>query len=169
MPSSPGSAGGARALLGPEQVVQCKPGGCAGGWVGDTYIQAMRGLLYQEEWAKAVAAAGPDASTCPKAPLDKLASDLDSANITYSPTGLRIQAWETIPPSEFALIQALANQPVVALLHAGEDWSLYFGQRGRVYDGNCSSDPMKSTHAVVIVGYTPDTFIIRPQTSADPS
>ena len=48
-------AGGARALLGPEQVVQCKPGGCAGGWVGDTYIQAMRGLLYQEEWAKAVA------------------------------------------------------------------------------------------------------------------
>ena len=42
--------------------MQCKPGGCAGGWVGDTYIQAMRGLLYQEEWAKAVAAAGATAS-----------------------------------------------------------------------------------------------------------
>ncbi len=49
---------------------------------------------------------------------------------------------------------------MVALVHAAEDWFDYWG-RGRVYDGNCSSDPAKSTHAVVIVGYTPDAFIVR--------
>lgn len=82
------------------------------------------------------------------------------------PHEIPIYAPPYIPP------QALANQPVVALVHAAPDWADYAGGAGsksasgsgseiQVYDGACSSDPADANHAVLVVGMYADAWVIR--------
>lgn len=47
-------------------------------------------------------------------------------------------------------MQAVANQPVVAIIHASPEFKRH---RGDEFDGVCSSSFEQGNHAVLIVGY----------------
>jgi hypothetical protein len=65
--------------------------------------------------------------------------------------------------------QAVANQPVVVVVHASADWADYAKSRSthsdggdvQVYDGACSSDPTDANHAVLLVGMYADAWVIK--------
>ncbi|KAG2433710.1 hypothetical protein HXX76_008078 [Chlamydomonas incerta] len=77
----------------------------------------------------------------------------------YKNRGIRITAWESVPPNELSVMQAVANQPVVALVHASPEWYNYDGNG--YFMGACSNYPTMANHAVLIVGYTSTAWILR--------
>ena len=111
--------------------------------------------------------AGGDGQQCPFKP-PSLLPPADSTTPLSLPEyfrnrGIRIYGWETVPATEGSLLQALSNQPVVALVHASRDW---FSYRGGLFAGSCSSAPNSANHAVLVVGYTASAWIIKNSVSA---
>ncbi|KAG2423009.1 hypothetical protein HXX76_015607 [Chlamydomonas incerta] len=133
-----------------SQVLQCfvgsssgsstsRGGGCSGGWVGQTYGYAIStGLLREDDWYTVLNA---------------------SQAIAALPTSFQqILGWETVAPTEYAVLQAVANQPVVALVHASAAWMAY---GGGLFEGDCQDSLSRANHAVLIVGYTASAFIVK--------
>lgn len=52
----------------------------------------------------------------------------------------------------------MANQPAVALVHASPDWEVY---TGGLFNGSCSGDLADANHAVLVVGWTEDAWIVK--------
>ncbi|TMW91717.1 hypothetical protein EJD97_013981 [Solanum chilense] len=67
-----------------------------------------------------------------------------------------IDGYRDVAKEESALLCAAAQQPVsVAIDGSSPDFQLYLGG---IYDGECSDDPNKISHGVVIVGYDSDGY-----------
>ncbi|KAG2423517.1 hypothetical protein HXX76_015265 [Chlamydomonas incerta] len=162
------------AVLPEDQVIRCggaavAAAACEGGWVGESYIYAaITGLLSSPDWGAALADPtlnnGGDGQQCPFRPPSLLppADDSGAAPLSlpeyFRRRGIRIYGWETVPATEGALLQALSNQPVVALVHASRDW---FSYRGGLFAGGCSSAPSSANHAVLVVGYTAAAWVVK--------
>ncbi len=55
------------------------------------------------------------------------------------------------PVTPYCCPQVLLNQPVVALVHASEDWQSIRASND-IYNGNCSNETAAANHAVLVVG-----------------
>ncbi|KAG2430001.1 hypothetical protein HYH02_013829 [Chlamydomonas schloesseri] len=134
-----------------------------GGWVDDVYRYAMRSsLLPRQEWLRLggyTDSTPIEEQTCaalgrrpppPPPAVDRAARPLIN----------RIAGWEDVPASAPALRKVLTNQPVVALVHASEGWYAVNATHDE-FNGTCSDQLADANHAVVIVGYTPDHWIIK--------
>ncbi|KAG2450997.1 hypothetical protein HYH02_004268 [Chlamydomonas schloesseri] len=124
---------------------------CKDGWVGKAYRYAARhGLAPDELWQKWTANAYVEAQTCPAPVLSNSTAFTDAA--------YQIVDWESAPATAVALKKVVANQPAVALVHASRDWEPY---GGGLFRGNCSGDLGDANHAVLVVGWTEDAWIIK--------
>ncbi|KAG2422855.1 hypothetical protein HXX76_011669 [Chlamydomonas incerta] len=145
--------------------VACRASGFTGGRATKTNINGTstvkqagnKQLLVNVECGADRGADRQPQDTCPFRHT-QLQENLDVPEF-YKKRGIRITAWESVPPYERAVMQALANQPVVAVVHASPEWYGYDGDG--YFMGNCSSNPTKANHAVLIVGYTPTAWILR--------
>ncbi|KAG2441565.1 hypothetical protein HXX76_003186 [Chlamydomonas incerta] len=165
--------GGSGVRLSEMQAILCDPdapGRCSGGWVGQVYRYATKtGLVSRDWWNSVQGSPYVEQQTCPTTQLEKQAALLASSSTPQASRqrGGRIAGWETVTVSEDAMVKAVSNQPVVALVHASPDWSSYGGSASTspedqvVYDGDCSSDSDAANHAVLIVGYTDSYWIVK--------
>ncbi|KAG2426519.1 hypothetical protein HXX76_011746 [Chlamydomonas incerta] len=137
-----------------------------GGWVDDVYRYAMRAnLLPRQDWLRLSGYSDStplEAQTCaalsqqpPPPPPSPPAVDRAARPLIN-----RIAGWEDVPQSAPALRKVLANQPVVALVHASADWYAVNATHDE-FNGTCSHQLGDANHAVVIVGYTPEHWIIK--------
>ncbi|KAG2449453.1 hypothetical protein HYH02_005600 [Chlamydomonas schloesseri] len=150
-------------------------GGCKGGWVGQAYrYAATAGLVPSAAWATMTGGAYVESQYCPSRRLSDYMSHVavagagagGSSSSSSSDSGgggsaaatVKIAGWETAPRTAAALMKVLANQPAVALVHAAPDWA---GYQGGLYRGECSAAADDANHAVVVVGYTADAWIIK--------
>eukprot|EP00198_Chlamydomonas_reinhardtii_P009222 XP_001698559.1 predicted protein [Chlamydomonas reinhardtii] len=143
--------------------------GCKGGWVGQAYrYAATSGLVPKAAWAEMTGNAYVESQYCPSRRLADYIRKVDVADPAAVASGgsssgsgtttAKIAGWETAPRTAMALMKVLANQPAVALVHAAPDWSDY---RGGMYRGDCSAAADDANHAVVVVGYTADAWIVK--------
>ncbi|PNW80071.1 hypothetical protein CHLRE_08g376720v5 [Chlamydomonas reinhardtii] len=138
----------------------------SGGWVDDVYRYAMKSnLLPRREWLRLNGyndSTPLEEQTCkalsqqpPPPPPSSPAVDRAARPLIN-----RIAGWEDVPASAPALRKVLANQPAVALVHASRDWYAVTATHD-VFNGTCSHQLADANHAVVIVGYTPEHWIIK--------
>ena len=72
----------------------------------------------------------------------------------------KIDSWNYISPNdENALMAAVQKQPVAVAVAANNAWQSYSG--GIMTSAQCSNAQNALNHAVLLVGYTPDYWIIR--------
>ncbi|KAG2433259.1 hypothetical protein HXX76_008327 [Chlamydomonas incerta] len=153
------------------QAVVCAEGGngCKGGWVGQAYrYAATSGLVPSAAWAAMTGNAYVESQYCPSRRLSDYMSHVAVADPAAAAAGgdssssssgtIKIAGWETAPRTAMALMKVLANQPAVALVHASPDWAAY---HGGLYTGDCSAAADDANHAVVVVGYTSNAWIVK--------
>ncbi|TVU48576.1 hypothetical protein EJB05_08217, partial [Eragrostis curvula] len=74
---------------------------------------------------------------------------------------LNFQGYQTVPPyDEFELLTAVGYGPVAVAISVGDnnlDFR-YYEEGDGVYNGRCTRD---TRHAVLLVGYTADSYIIK--------
>ncbi|KAG2427439.1 hypothetical protein HXX76_012375 [Chlamydomonas incerta] len=159
------SAGGRAVSLAEMQPVVCSAEvsgnasqpRCKDGWVGKAYRYAAEyGFVPQQLWSKWTAGAYVEAQTCPAQVLSNSTAFTDVADT--------ITGWETAPSTPLALKKVVANQPAVVLVHASPDWQTY---KGGVFNGSCSADIADANHAVLVVGWTQDAWIVKNSWGAD--
>ncbi|KAG2427438.1 hypothetical protein HXX76_012374 [Chlamydomonas incerta] len=159
------SAGGSAVSLAEMQPVVCSAEvsgnasqpRCKDGWVGKAYRYAAEyGFVPQQLWSKWTAGAYVEAQTCPAQVLSNSTAFTDVADT--------ITGWETAPSTPLALKKVVANQPAVVLVHASPDWQTY---AGGLFNGSCSADIADANHAVLVVGWTQDAWIVKNSWGAD--
>ncbi|MEW5320315.1 MAG: hypothetical protein WDW38_011396 [Sanguina aurantia] len=137
-------------VLSIDQLLQCDSAnqGCAGGWPAFSLAYAAQtGLLPQAQYATSQSQTG-----CGYSP-----QGVDNTYDTLTPTS--ISGFEFVPAgNESALQQAVGGQPVIAVIHASAEFLAY---QGGVFAGPCSSAPDDGAHSVLVVGYTPDYWVVR--------
>ncbi|MEW5307638.1 MAG: hypothetical protein WDW36_010017 [Sanguina aurantia] len=137
-------------VLSIDQLLQCDSAnqGCAGGWPAFSLAYAAQtGLLPQAQYATSQSQTG-----CGYSP-----QGVDNTDDTLTLTS--ISGFEFVPAgNESALQQAVGGQPVIAVIHASAEFLAY---QGGVFAGPCSSAPDDGAHSVLVVGYTPDYWVVR--------
>ena len=81
-------------------------------------------------------------------------------NMTSFRSAFRIHSFKWARPlDEFDVISALQKQPLAVAVHASKAWMMYGG--GVIQRNQCSDDIKDLNHAVLLVGYTEEYWLVR--------
>ena len=140
-----------------QQIVDCtySTNGCAGGWYGDvySYIKTNNKLSLSEQYPLTIPRKLGGGTTVNKGCNYNLVQKTDDAlKVAY--LGQAQAAY-----SEEGIIMALSQHPINAGMYVPE--SLYSYKSGVFVKDNCPNNVEMNNHAVVLAGYTDNTFLIK--------
>ena len=139
-----------------QQVADCtySTNGCDGGWYGDVYSYLMHSnkLAHSKSYPLNLPDKGASITINKGCDYRKLSVSLDAIKVAYL-------SQYVSGDTEELIMGALSKQPLTAGMHAPD--SLFSYKSGVFLEENCPNTVETNNHAVVLAGYSPDTFLVK--------